>query len=976
MKGVSEVVATVVLLGIGVTATGSYYVAQEDIMNNVSPEVNQNFNLNSLKIQNCYIAENEGRLLVRNSDESAVNISKMQMFVDDIPVSKDNYSIIGNKELVGSQESLRIGFVPENSDPAVKLSSQGTETEYYCDELDLRPKFSIKSINAPSIDSGATFTGDYVIRNVGLEAGKSNIEYIIEDKDSGKERVEGERTSSSLDTGSKETYSETWGTGSNYGEHVFTVSTEDDMKSKIFNVNQPAYFETSVIESSSFTNLNPLEGDKLKVKVKVKNTGGESGSKIIDYSFGSLKQGDRNINLGVNEKTYLYLDYQTSTGDAGSYSGNINVNGLGEDSNFQFDILEPGSISVTSVGAQSAVEGSDVLVDASLSNTGSASKTDTIELATPLGNSQKEVTLAESENKNIDFSISTSTGDVGSYTAEVCTSDGNCGSDSFEVNSDSEPADFAVSSVTAQDTMEGENIPIDSTVCNNGGLSGSTTLSLEISGLSKSKTENADLGSGVCDNVPFTVSTSTGDVGSYTAEVCTSDGNCASDQFNINEESTTANFQISANDGSSDWSPDTQVDETYGSSVDVNVENTGGVSSCQTVSYDTGFNSDSKNMCINPGNNKDRTFEVTASCGDSGSWNAVAATQNDSMDISVDVSQYPYNGGSEVITQEPDPSNYDQVITSCSGLMSIEDNLGGDYALGSDIDCSGMDYEPIGQHDTSGGSHNPIEEFTGTLNGYGYEIQNINSLASSLEYHDGAGIFSVTKNAEIRNIVLDNINIDETSGSSQLKMVGGLVGSMTGGEVKNIAFKSGEIGPMNYAGGLVGYTWGGANINNVYVGENVNVNAESEDGIGAGGIIGRGSSSSISHAYSKADVYADDSPAEHTRVTYAGGIAGVTYSSSLESTYSTAQLTSTNGDAYAWAGYANDGSITNSYSTNYGPSVAYDGVTLNGNKDLMSLSDMQGCFAFDNMPNLDYENTWWVPDSSSTPRLQAPPEES
>ena len=154
------------------------------------------------------------------------------------------------------------------------------------------------------------------------------------------------------------------------------------------------------------------------------------------------------------------------------------------------------------------------------------------------------------------------------------------------------------------------------------------------------------------------------------------------------------------------------------------------------------------------------------------------------------------------------------IIKTAADLDNIRNHLNGKYILMNDIDLSGINWEPIaGQSQPV--EPNPSDCFQGELNGNGYTINNLTVNNSSSLY---AGLFGVTLNAEIKNLGLENVDIN------------------------------GE-----YAGG-VAYATVDTSISNCYV-------TGSVSGDAAGGFIGAdgyldsyGGNSSISDCYSSVNV--------------------------------------------------------------------------------------------------------------------------
>jgi hypothetical protein len=178
------------------------------------------------------------------------------------------------------------------------------------------------------------------------------------------------------------------------------------------------------------------------------------------------------------------------------------------------------------------------------------------------------------------------------------------------------------------------------------------------------------------------------------------------------------------------------------------------------------------------------------------------------------------------------------IITNCTQLQEMNDDLTATYILGNNINCSnttnwnsGAGFEPIGDGVT-GGEENA---FTGTFNGNGYDIIGL-YINRPNEYY--VGLFGYS-NGDILNVNLINVNV------TGLDAVGGLVGwsdsyyyisfignCSVGGIVKgrnNVGGLAGDYtGLINYSsssseviantsvGGLIGYTYSGSTISNSY----------------------------------------------------------------------------------------------------------------------------------------------------------------
>lgn len=161
------------------------------------------------------------------------------------------------------------------------------------------------------------------------------------------------------------------------------------------------------------------------------------------------------------------------------------------------------------------------------------------------------------------------------------------------------------------------------------------------------------------------------------------------------------------------------------------------------------------------------------------------------------------------------------VISTASELQAIGDDLDAHYELGGNINLSRLDFEPIG-NEWDG-------PFTGTLDGKGFTISNMNVTSPDLKY---TGLFGYLEGM-VCNLKLDNVYV---SGG---RFAGGVAGTVgVGGVVTDCEVLSGTVtvsgSPMRMAaGGITGVCEG--TVTRCSNGANVVVNGFGD----TGGIIGR-----------------------------------------------------------------------------------------------------------------------------------------
>ncbi|MCE5339625.1 MAG: hypothetical protein LLF92_00670 [Planctomycetaceae bacterium] len=215
--------------------------------------------------------------------------------------------------------------------------------------------------------------------------------------------------------------------------------------------------------------------------------------------------------------------------------------------------------------------------------------------------------------------------------------------------------------------------------------------------------------------------------------------------------------------------------------------------------------------------------------------------------------------------------------------------------------------------------------FTGTFDGNGHVIRNLTYITTiAVDY---IGLFGFASNATIKNLGLENVNIDANDA-----YVGGLIGYQYGGTITN-CYSTGVIAASS-AGGLVGCQGGGTITNcystvkvtssaidyayagglvayqtsNTQTSESIITNSYSTGSVSAssgcyadaGGIVGEQAAGSITNCYSIGPVVSSSSSSSFA--SYAGGVAGYQWSGVITNSYSEGDVTSTALNSFAYAG--------------------------------------------------------------------------
>ena len=155
---------------------------------------------------------------------------------------------------------------------------------------------------------------------------------------------------------------------------------------------------------------------------------------------------------------------------------------------------------------------------------------------------------------------------------------------------------------------------------------------------------------------------------------------------------------------------------------------------------------------------------------------------------------------------DPEVSDVPVKIYTAEDLLAVKDNPAGSYVLMTDIDMNGIEW--------------PAITFTGTFNGNGHTILNLNNVAVSTETrvtYDGnrktydtyfAGLFAIAENASITGVRLIGIDLMHTYDGDCF--LGGIAGFASETTIENCEV-TGSIrldvdnGRMFGVGGVIGY---------------------------------------------------------------------------------------------------------------------------------------------------------------------------
>lgn len=210
-------------------------------------------------------------------------------------------------------------------------------------------------------------------------------------------------------------------------------------------------------------------------------------------------------------------------------------------------------------------------------------------------------------------------------------------------------------------------------------------------------------------------------------------------------------------------------------------------------------------------------------------------------------------------------------IDTIAELQNIQNNLSGDYVLGSNIDASGFDFTPIGSNPFQGGA-----AFTGTFNGQGHTISNLTINRPST---DNVGLFGYVIGylgylgtpGIVENVHLTNATVVGH------QSVGGILGYSDSGHVANVSASGTVHGDANVGGivGIGGDYYGSPTITNSFSAASVSGSHR------VGGLVGF-RNFDIKNSYSTGAV---------TGTSDVGGLAGQLIRGRVSTSYSAGAVT-------------------------------------------------------------------------------------
>lgn len=131
-KGVTPVVATVLLIGLAIASTTSVYQVYSQTTGDAG-DVAEQIKLNSetVSFESCWKESGNTFLSVRNSGQNSLNATNLNLFLDGKIQPDSNYSI--SPEIVEPQRTMQVNIDMDiSSDTQVKIGVEGNTIAYQC----------------------------------------------------------------------------------------------------------------------------------------------------------------------------------------------------------------------------------------------------------------------------------------------------------------------------------------------------------------------------------------------------------------------------------------------------------------------------------------------------------------------------------------------------------------------------------------------------------------------------------------------------------------------------------------------------------------------------------------------------------------------------------------------------------------------------------------------------------------------------
>jgi hypothetical protein len=293
-------------------------------------------------------------------------------------------------------------------------------------------------------------------------------------------------------------------------------------------------------------------------------------------------------------------------------------------------------------------------------------------------------------------------------------------------------------------------------------------------------------------------------------------------------------------------------------------------------------------------------------------------------------------------------------ISTVEELFAVTNDLAGSYVLTADIDLNGQSFEPIGT-----GS----KAFSGEFYGQNHKIIGFDMTTTNLY----AGFFGNIHGGRVNGVRLEGTVSYQDNPNISAVCLGGFAGEIQSKSLVDDCAFMGEIQTegTRYVGGFVGYTEDAPLILRCCVGDTRMWNASSSQQY-TGGFVGCHNNGFIKDCCALVDVSADHD---------AGGFAGyVATSARIATSWCSGQVKQDGSWIGAFVGHANGkGIVTNCYydSSVNGDLAAHGTGAIYGSENYNGITPVDDMSITNNLPALDFVETWKINEGDETPYLRA-----
>jgi type II secretory pathway pseudopilin PulG len=130
-KGVTPVVATVLLILLSIASTVVVYQVYESTRDNTNVGEDIGLESDNVRFESCWQESGNSYISARNDGSEAINTSKMNLFLDGAIQDESNYSI--SPDIVEPQRTFEVEILNQiGSDTQVMLGVSGNTVSYRC----------------------------------------------------------------------------------------------------------------------------------------------------------------------------------------------------------------------------------------------------------------------------------------------------------------------------------------------------------------------------------------------------------------------------------------------------------------------------------------------------------------------------------------------------------------------------------------------------------------------------------------------------------------------------------------------------------------------------------------------------------------------------------------------------------------------------------------------------------------------------